>query len=242
MNTSLVTSLALKTASMVLIVSTIVDIVFTLLPYQLSDGRWWAAATSELVNRGLLPLVGIVFWLIADWIETVSKEASGRGSGNLTKGITALALLLGVAFLAIVPYQAWTGNSERDKAMTANKEQVAKLETRIKQELSIISDKTKIQQQIAEWDKLIKEGKIQGQDLAKIKSDKANLEQMASDPAKVKAKSDEVMTNIRKQQQEAEGQATALMWKTGIRTALASLLLSAGYSFIGLTGLRGQKR
>jgi hypothetical protein len=242
MNTSLVTSLALKTASMVLIISTIVDIAFTILPYQPGDGRWWSVATSELVNRGLLPLVGIVFWLIADWIETVSKEASGRRAGNLTLGITLLSLVLGVAFFVIVPFQVWTGNSERDKALTSNKARVAELEARIKQELAIISDKGKIQQQIAEWDKQIKEGKIQGQDLAKVKSDRANLEQMAADPAKVKAKSDEVLGNIRKQQQEAESQANALMWKTGIRTALASLLLSAGYSFIGLTGLRGQKR
>jgi hypothetical protein len=227
---------------MVLIVSTVVDIVFTLLPYQLGDGKWWAAATSELVNRGLLPLVGIVFWLIADWIESVSKEANGRSAGSFTKGITALAVVLGIIFLVIVPFQAWTGNSDRDKALSDNKNQVAAIEARIKQELDIIGDKSKMQQQIVEWDKLIKEGKIQGQALDKVKSDRANLEQLLADPAKVKAKSDEVMGKIRKQQQEAEVQATALMWKTGIRTALASLLLSAGYSFIGLTGLRGQKR
>jgi hypothetical protein len=243
MNTTQVTSLALKTASMVLIISTIVDIAFTLLPYQLGDGKWWFAASAELVNRGLLPLVGIVFWLIADWIESVSKETSGRSNITWSKIITFFALFLGAIFLIIVPFQTIISNSDRDKTMTMSREEGTAMEAKIdKRVKEITGDKAKmqqVQQQIAEMDKAIKSGQVQGEELGRIKASKAELEKLTGDPSKIK---ESAMGDLRRRQKELEGAATANMWKTGIRASLASLLLSAGYSFIGLTGLRGQKR
>jgi hypothetical protein len=247
MNTTQVTSLALKTASMVLIISTIVDIAFTLLPYQLGDGKWWFAASAELVNRGLLPLVGIVFWLISDWIESVSKEASGRSGSIWAKVITFFALFLGAIFLIIVPFQTITSNSDRDKTMTMIREEGIAAEAKIDKEIKeLTSDKAKmqqvqqqVQQKIAEIDKKIKSGQVQVEELSALKASKAGLEKITNDPANIK---EENMGGIRRRQKEYEGAATANMWKTGIRASLASLLLSAGYSFIGLTGLRRQKR
>ena len=228
---------------MVLITSTIVDIAFTLLPYQLGDGKWWFAASAELVNRGLLPLVGIVFWLIADWIETVAKETSGRGSGKFTKGVTLLSVLLGALFLVIVPFQVLTSNSDRDKTLTMSREEGTAMESKIDQRVKeITGDKTKmqqVQQQIAEMDKAIKSGQLQGEQLAGAKASKAELEKLSGDPSKIK---ESAMADLRRRQKDLEGAATAQMWKTGVRASLASLLLSAGYSFIGLTGLRSQKR
>ncbi len=243
MNTTQVTSLALKTASMVLIISTIVDIAFTLLPYQLGDGKWWFAASAELVNRGLLPLVGIVFWLIADWIESVSKETSSRSGNTLAKFINFFALFLGAIFLVIVPFQTITSNSDRDKTLTMSREEGTAMEAKIdKRVKEITGDKAKmqqVQQQITEMDKAIKSGQVQGEELVRIKASKAELEKLTGDPGKIK---ESAMGDLRRRQKELEGAATANMWKTGIRASLASLLLSAGYSFIGLTGLRGQKR
>jgi hypothetical protein len=242
MNTSLVTSLALKTASMVLIISTIVDIGFALLPYQLGESVWWANATSYLVRNGLLPLVGIVFWAVAEWIETVSKDSSGRSGGSLSQFITIVAAVFGLLFLIIVPFQAWSGMSERDKAISKNKEQVAGFETRIQNELKILNDKTKIQQQITDWDNQIKANKLQGSELESVKQQKKQLEQLVADPTKLKAQSEKALTDLKKQQQDADSQATAIMWKSGIKNSLSSLLLAAGYSFIGFNGLRRQKR
>jgi hypothetical protein len=243
MNTTQVTSLALKTASMVLIISTIVDIAFTLLPYQLADGKWWAAATAELVNRGLLPLVGIVFWMISDWIESVSKDGGGRSSSGFTKAVTVLSLLLGAVFLVIVPFQTWSSNADRDKTLSMSREEGAAMESKIdKRVKEITGDKAKmqqVQQQIVEMDKAIKSGQLQGEDLNRIKTNKAELEKITGDPTKVK---EGAMADLRRRQQDLESAATANLWKTGIRASLASLLLSAGYSFIGFNGLRGQKR
>jgi hypothetical protein len=238
MNTSLVTSLALKTASMVLIISTLVDVIFNLLPYQFGDGKWWSQATLELVNRGLLPLVGIVFWAVGDWIETVSKDGSSRNSGIGSLGVAILATVLGVLFFVITPFQAWSGNSAREQVVAKTKEKLAEAEAQGKKVLASVKDTNQVKQQLAAIDAQIKEGKVQGVALEQLKAYKANLE----DPNKITAQVNKELEEIRKQLQARNDQATSDMWKVSIRTSLASLLLSAGYSFIGLTGLRRAKR
>ena len=70
---SFLTPLALKTAGAVLILSSLIDLVFMLcFPPEnlvLEGSRWWLYATSQLVDRGLLPLVGIAFVVTGDWIK-----------------------------------------------------------------------------------------------------------------------------------------------------------------------------
>jgi hypothetical protein len=239
-NSSLVTSLAFKTAGMVLIVSTVVDIIFAFLPYQFSESSWWIVATSEVVNRGLLPLVGIVFLTAGEWIETISRDGK-RTNANWGLATAWFSVFLGLVFLVITPFQAWSGNSERDKTVLDINKRVSETEAQIKKELDVIKDKGKIDQQLAEWDKQIKSGQLQGQALEQLKTQRDKLSQLSGDPAKLSQQSTQFLEGLRKQQQDANNQATARMWKTGIRTSLASLLLAAGYGFIGFTGLRGRK-
>jgi hypothetical protein len=226
---------------MVLIISTIVDIAFAILPYQLNDGVWWNLATAKLVNSGgLLPFVGVTFWLISDWIESVSKDSNGRRGGLSSKVISFSSLALGVIFFLIVPLQVLTNNSERDKTFSVIREGGTTMESQIDRKVKeITGDKAKmqqVQQQLADMDKFIKSGKVQSEDFKKLKEE---LDALAAGPVKAK---DFLMSDLRRKQKDLEGVATLKMWQTGIRTGLASLLLSAGWGFIGLTGLRGQKR
>jgi hypothetical protein len=239
-NISLVTSLAFKTAGVVLIISTIVDVIFALLPYKFNDSSWWVVATSELVNRGLLPLVGIVFLTAGEWIENISRDGK-RADGKWGLVTAWFSVVLGLLFLVITPFQAWSGNSERDKTVADINKRVGETEAQINRELGIIKDKGKIQQQLAEWDKQIKGGQLQGQALEQLKAQRDKLSQLSADPAQLSQQSTQFLEGLRKQQQDANDQAIVRMWKTGIRSSLASLLLASGYSFIGFIGLRGRK-
>jgi hypothetical protein len=239
------TSLALKAASMVLIVSTFVDIIFGLLPYHFEDGIWWAAATAGMVKSGPLPLLGVVLWVIADWIETVSKDGASQNKGLGKLIISILSIFLGVVFLAIMPFQAWSSNSQRDKVIAKSKEQATQLEAELKQK----ANPTYVKQIIASIDAQIKGGKIQGENLQQLQAKKAELEKFSNDPAKLTELSNQDLAKIRKNQQDINNQATAELWRGsertgsgGIKSSLASLLLAAGYGFIGLTGLRSRKR
>jgi hypothetical protein len=245
MNNSLMTSLALKAASMVLIVSTFVDIIFGILPYRFDDGMWWAAATAGMVKSGPLPLLGVILWVIASWIENVSKDGNSKNSGKGSLIISIFSAALGFLFLIIMPFQAWSSNSQYGKVIAKSKEQATALEAELKQK----ANPTYVKQIIASIDTEIKGGKVQGQNLQQLQAKKAELEKYSNDPAKLAELSKQDLAKIRKNQEDINGQATAELWRGsertgsgGIKSSLASLLLAAGYGFIGLMGLRAHRR
>ncbi len=241
---SFLTPLALKTAGAVLILSSLIDLVFMLLfaPENLGTdiNQWWLYATSQLVDRGLLPLVGIAFVVTGDWIEIVATEDGGNRGNNWRIGTFGLASLLGLIFVLIIPFQLLTTNSFKDKEVKSIADRVTQIETGLKTETQQINaqGKDKIKQQIASIDSEIKSGAAQGQRLNELQINKSRLEMFLNDPKKFAQVSDRNIQELRKQRSKAESQANERMLKTGARTGLASLLLAIAYITIGWTGLR----
>ncbi len=241
---SFLTPLALKTAGAVLIVSSLIDLVFMLLfPPELGadpdSKRWWLYATSQVVDRGLLPLVGIAFVIAGDWIQIVSTE-DGGSSGNIWRiGTYTLASLLGLIFVLIIPFQLMTTNNLKTDDLKKIGDEVTRLEQGIKSNLQQISaqPKDKIKEQIAAVDKEIKNG-AQGQGLVNLQITKSKLEMLLTDPGKFKQESEQNLKQLNEQKRKAESQASDKMTKTGVRTGFASLLLAIAYVTIGWTGLR----
>jgi hypothetical protein len=241
---SFLTPLALKTAGAVLIVSSLIDLIFMLwFPPDLApdpeNKRWWLYATSQVVDRGLLPLVGIAFAIAGDWIEIVSTEDGGSRGNGWRIGTYILASLLGLIFVLIIPFQALTTNTMKGEDLKKIGDEVTRLEQGIKSNLQQISSqpKEKIKEQIAAVEKEIKNG-AQGQGLANLQITKSKLELLLNDPGKFKQESEQNLKQLNEQKRKAESQASEKMLKTGVRTSLASLLLAIAYVTIGWTGLR----
>jgi hypothetical protein len=234
---SFLTPLALKIAGAVLILSSMIDLVFMLcFPPEtlvLDGSRWWLYATSQLVDRGLLPLVGIAFVVAGDWIEIVSTEHGGE-RGNARRIATfALASLLGLLFILIIPFQLITTNDFKSQDLKQIGDRATQIEQGIKssrQQVDALS-KDKVKEQMTAIDKEIASGQAQGERLANLQLNKLLL----SDPTKFVQKSEQ---NLQIQRQKSESQASARMIQTGVRTSLASVLLAIAYITIGWTGLR----
>ncbi len=242
---SFLTPLALKTAGAVLILSSLFDLIFMLwFPPELgpdTDGkRWWLYATSQLVDRGLLPLVGIAFVVAGDWIKIVSTEDGGSRGNEWRIGTFALASLLGLMFVLIIPFQLITTNDLKSRDLKKIGDEVTQLEKGMKSSVDQISaqGKDKIQEQIAVIDREIRGGKSQGQALMNMQMTKSKLELLLNDPKKFAQESKQNLDQLQQQKQKAETQANERMLKTGVRTSLASLLLAIAYVTIGWTGLR----
>jgi hypothetical protein len=234
---SFLTPLALKTAGAVLILSSLIDLVFMLcFPPEnlvLEGSRWWLYATSQLVDRGLLPLVGIAFVVAGDWIEIVSTE-NGGDRGNIRRIATfSLASLLGLIFILIIPFQVITTNDFKSQDLKKIGEEVTQIETGIKGNLQQIDalSKDKVKEQITAIDKELASGQAQGERLANLQLNKLLL----TDPKKFAQKSEQ---NLQIQRQKRETQVSNRMLQTGVRTSLASFLLAIAYITIGWTGLR----
>lgn len=241
---SFLTPLALKTAGAVLILSSLIDLVFMLcFPPEnliLEGNRWWLYATSQLVDRGLLPLVGIAFVIAGDWIEIVSTEDGGERGNTWRIGTFGLASLLGLIFILIIPFQLMTTNDFKAQDLKKIGDEVTQLEQGIKSNLQQINaqSKDKIREQITAIDKEIKSGQAQGERLAGLQLTKSKLELLLADPKKFAQESEQNLQQLQKQKQKAETQASERMLKTGVRTSMASLLLAIAYITIGWAGLR----
>jgi hypothetical protein len=241
---SFLTPLALKTAGAVLILSSLIDLVFMLIfPPEnlvLEGGRWWLYATSQLVDRGLLPLVGIAFMVTGDWIKIVSTE-DGGDRGNISRiGIFALASLLGLIFVLIIPFQLNTTNEFKTQELKKISNEVTQIEKGIKNNLQQINaqSKDKIKEQITAIDKELKGGQIPPERLTNLQITKSKLELLLNDPKKFAQESEQNLQQLQKQKQKVETQASERMLKTGVRTSLASFLLAIAYITIGWTGLK----
>lgn len=241
---SFLTPLALKTAGAVLILSSLIDLLFMLFfPPEnlvLEGSRWWLYATSQLVDRGLLPLVGIAFVVAGDWIKIVSTEDGGDRGNTWRIGTFGLASLLGLIFVLIIPFQLNTTNELKSQDLKKIGDEVTQLEKGIKSNLQQINaqSKDKIREQIASIDKELKSGQAQGERLTNLQLTKTKLELLVTDPKKFAQESEQNLQQLQKQKQKAETQASDRMLKTGVRTSLASLLLAIAYVTIGWTGLR----
>jgi hypothetical protein len=241
---SFLTPLALKTAGAVLILSSLIDLVFMLcFPPEnliLEGNRWWLYATSQLVDRGLLPLVGIAFVIAGDWIEIVSTEDGGERGNTWRIGTFSLASLLGLIFILIIPFQLMTTNDFKAQDLKKIGDEVTQLEQGIKSNLQQINaqGKDKIREQITAIDKELKSGQAQGERLAGLQLTKSKLELLLADPKQFAKESEQNLQQLQKQKQKAETQASERMLKTGVRTSMASLLLAIAYITIGWAGLR----
>lgn len=245
---SFLTPLALKTAGAVLILSSLIDLIFMLrFPPEnlvLEDNTWWLYATNQLVDRGLLPLVGIAFVVAGDWIKIVSTEDGGDRGNAWRIGTFSLASLLGLIFVLIIPFQLMTTNEIKDRDIKKISTQFVEIEQKIKTNIQQIGSQSKdkikeqLKQEIAGIDKNIKEGKVPSESIANAQAQKAKLESLLADPSKISQESEQNLQQLQKQKKQLETQADERMLKTGVRTSLASLLLAIAYIAIGWTGLR----
>jgi hypothetical protein len=241
---SLLTPIALKTAGAILILSSLIDLMFVLRfpPENLAlvDNQWWLYATSQLVDRGLLPLVGIAFFVAGDWIKIVSTEDGGNRGNAWRIGAFSLASLLGLIFVLIIPFQMMTTNSIKEQDLKKITDEVTQIKTGLQGNISQIKTQSKdqIKAQISALDKDIRSGKVQGQQLMNLQITKSKLELLLNNPKKFEEESSENIKQLEKQKEKAETQAGERMLKTGVRTSLASLLLAIAYTTIGWTGLR----
>jgi hypothetical protein len=241
---SFLTPLALKTAGVVLILSSLIDLIFMLIfPPEnlvLDGGRWWLYATSQLVDRGLLPLVGIAFMVTGDWIKIVSTE-DGGDRGNIWRiGTFVLASLLGLIFVLIIPFQLNATNDFKTQELGKISKEVTQIESGIKNNLKQINAQSKesLKTQIAAIEKELKGTQIPPERLTNLQITKSKLELLLNDPKKFAQESEQNLQQLQKQKQKVETQANERMLKTGVRTSLASFLLAIAYIAIGWTGLK----
>ena len=249
------TSLSLKLTGLVFIISFLLDGFILPLPYQFSQSQWQVGFVTTFVDRGIVPLLGIVLVLIAYWIDDNNKDFTTRKYHfELRWPIFIFSTVLGLVFLLMIPVHINNINQIKNNALTQIEQGVDQGEGQIQAflaQLNTLSQNPQLlDQQISQRTQVIETGRFQGQPinteqlqtLRQQREQLTNLRDLSKSPKEFKQKLDEIKNQLQTQLQErrkqAESQANLEALKQWLRIGIQSMLLSICYSLIGWLGIR----
>jgi ABC-type multidrug transport system fused ATPase/permease subunit len=244
--TSSFTALSLRTAGIILIAITVLNLALALFPGKFQDIQWQLSITNQFIDRGIVPLIGLVFLIAASWVERISGNGGALSPVSRVL-IFGFASLLGLIFILLVPFNINTTRLAYAQALERINQDVsraeAELATRIPNEVE--NQRTKIQLLLKDpqqLDAAVKSGQIQGEQLKLLEQFKANPKAVDAflEQERKKAEAD-VRQQIETRKKEATQQTDQDAWSATIRVCFSSLLLAGGYVLIGWTGLRNVK-
>ena len=248
------TSLCLKLVGVVLILSALLDYLTLAIPFNALEPEWQINFTTQVVDRGVVPLVGIVFLLIGYWMDGAVGSSSTPRNLDLRVPVFVLASVLGLLFLLLVPLHLNNLRVASTNALEQIEQGAGEAETRLQSQFDELNTLTQdpqrlqqLNQQIAQIDSALESGQVQGQTLPaqlrqQLQQRRARLQglrDLAQNPEALEAQLNQLQLQLREQTLERESLARTEVLKQGLRIGLSSLLLAIGYIVIGWFGLRG---
>lgn len=235
-------AIALKLVGFVTVVSALLDYVILLIPPELTNPQWQLATTTQLVDRGIVPLVGIALLLTGFWID--SRVGKSMRSQNLLADsrfwTCLLASLLGVIFLLLAVLHINSIRLTTQDALARVGDEASQastqLETRISDELNQQQNQLNVLLQNNDLlSQAIQSGQLP-QDIQQFQGNPEGLNQFLQQRAD--ETKERLQTQIGTRRQELEQQVRLQARKSGVRISSSSILLAIGYSVIGWIGLR----
>jgi len=238
-NSSPWTPLILKLIGALLLLTSLIDYLVLLSTAKFQDSQWVITFTTQVVDRGVFPLIGLALIFIGFWLETGISDTT-RTASWLKLTALILSSILGLFFLLVVPWGVVATRDAVDLQMKQIGEEAKKAEGQI--DAQVQQFRGQLDSQLAQIDQLIGSGQLKDPQLAQAKQQQTQLKRLKSDPkafeAEIAPKKTEELSKIKTRKQELESQTQGNALRSGLRTGLNSLLLAIGYMIIGWTGLR----
>jgi len=236
------TALTLKVVGLIMIVSSLLDFVILAIPFEPLKREWQLGFTTQIVDRGIIPMVGIALVVAGYWISN-SISASGAepkpAVQDLRFWVFLLSSLLGLIFLLLVPLHISNVSQQSTDAQKQIDQKASQAEAQLDAQKKNVDLIVKDPQKLSELEKAIGSGQVQGEQLARLQALREQLQKFKQDPKALNQQSEAALSQIRSSKQEAQKRATTEAFKLSLRTGLSSLLLAIGYAVIGWTGFAG---
>ncbi|BAZ51244.1 hypothetical protein NIES4103_38930 [Nostoc sp. NIES-4103] len=254
-------ALTLKVVGIILILSFFLDFLILMLPFQPTDRGWQINLATALVDRGIVPLVGLGMLFVGYWIDEASAGDRPQAVG-LRFPALIIASILGLLFLLIFPLHLNNVNQAKGQLINQINQRADAQENQLKAQANQLqaqlnTDQGKAQlEQLRNQRKTLLTGILQDEQRYKqiidnpqapaelkdlLKKAKANPQELDKAIARqfdIQSLQNQQLSLIRSQKEQDEKQAKDNAWKSGLRIGISSLLLSIGYIIIGWTGLR----
>jgi len=262
--TSVSTALTVKVVGIICILSFFVDFLILLLPFQPTDRVWQINLATALVDRGIVPLVGLGLLFTAYWIESADAGSDRPQGIDLRFPSVILSSILGLMFLLIFPLHLNNVNQAKTQTLNRIGQESEQAETQLNNRLSQLQAQLNTDQGKAQLEQLRSQTKAQFSEilkddqkykqalessqipanikelLKKAKTDPQTLDKAIAQQTDIQTLRTQQLSQVRQRRDEAEQQAKDTAWKSGLRIGISSLLLSIGYIIIGWTGLRSR--
>ena len=255
---SSVAARTLKVVGIILILSALLDCIVLSLPGETSDilnRGWQLAAATQIVDRGIIPLMGIALLLTGFWVDSSTGVSVERRNFWLDLRFWALLIssLLGLIYLLLVPVHLNNTRLElKDTLAQVDKEagqaegqleaqiksdqfkaQIEQLKNQRRSQISVLlEDEGKLQQALKSSE-VPKELKTV---LEKSKNDPKALDKFLEQQAQELP--NQARNEIRTRKQQKEKELRTRSRNSSLQTGISSLLLAIGYITVGWTGLR----
>lgn len=235
-------AISLKLVGIVTILSSLLDFLTLLLPPNFNDKQWLLNLTTNSVDRGIVPFVGIAMLLTGFWIDRTSGK-SGR-SGSLLLDLRfwscIVASLLGLVFFILTFLHVSNVRTTASDAIAQVNQQADQAATQLDQQIAGAVNQQQNQLQVLfQNEELLDQAISSGQlpeDFAQFRDDPDGLGQFLNERAGEERQ--RLETEIGTRREDARRQVRQQAVKSAIRISISSLLLTIGYSIVGWTGLR----
>jgi hypothetical protein len=248
LNSSPWLSLMLKLSGVILILTSLIDYFILLSTVNFQNSQSVVTFTTGMVDRGFIPLVGIMLIFLGLWAESGSSDAGGRNASGLRLFSLIIASILGLCFLLIVPWHVITTRDAADSQVKQVTEEASKARTQLETQVDQLKGQgsQQLDAQLTVLDQAIKDGKLPPDQLAQAQQQREKLKKLKADPkalqaevnAQIGPKLNEEKSKIDTREQELKDQTQGTAMRAALRTGLNSLLLAIAYSIVGWTGLR----
>lgn len=230
----------LKLAGIVLVLLYLLDLVVLLLFAKFQDSQWLLAFTTQLIDRGFVPLVGLALLFAGLWAESaIDSTKPGDGKG-LRLSALFLSSVLGLLFLLLAPLHVNTTRTAADDQMKQIGQEATKAEGQIEAQVQQL--RGQLDGQLAQIEQAVKSGQLQGDQLAQAQQQQEQLKKLKADPKALEAQigpsRKQELEKINNRKKELETQIRENGLRSGLRAGLASLVLAVAHAAIGWTGLR----
>ncbi|MEM1252476.1 MAG: HpsJ family protein [Cyanobacteria bacterium P01_H01_bin.21] len=241
-----IAALALKLVGGITILAALVDFLVLLLPPDLLNRTWQITTTTQLVDRGIVPLVGIALLFTGFWIE--SYVSGKRSGGNLLLDARfwtcILACILGLLFGVLTPVHMNNVRLQSQDALTQVSSEADEATSQLDQRLTaeVTQQRDRISGLLSnpeQIDQLVASGNVTEEQAAQIRQFEANPESLdeflSGQASQLRTR---LETEIGTRREEAAQRVRSEATKASIRISLSSILLAIGYVVIGISGIR----
>lgn len=234
-------ALALKAVGCILLAIAVIDYAIVLSGTDLAEVQARFQLTSQVVDRGVLPLLGIALMGLSIWVEQLSQP----GQSGLMKPVVLLSsALLALLFLLMGPMhfidagQASAAATREINARTTQAE--AQLDNRLQQERAQINAVLSDPSQLADLETQLNSDDLPADAKERLTVIKENLTRFQADPSLLDTQQEgtrnQALNEIRGAALEESKRAALEFRKSRFRITVSSLMLAGAFLFIFWTG------